>query len=191
MGTRRGGCTSVMFVGGDRAAAKCVKAARDLFGVLVADLAGAMTAAHGRTFKKGLAYACRDDAYHICVCEFTESPLPGCSDGGQCQPIDYVAMRVLVAAIDECSYSEVGVGPLQAQTYLNILGAGLQRKANIESWRSTNIWAMLMCGLSFPLSPLLGAGGPAAAGCGSGRRSRWGRRQRRRARCCPRRSSPG
>ena len=99
---QRGGCTSVMFVGGDRAAAKCVKAARDLFGVLVADLAGAMTAAHGRTFKKGLAYACRDDAYHICVCEFTESPLPGCSDGGQCQPIDYVAMRVLVAAIDEC-----------------------------------------------------------------------------------------
>ena len=33
---------------------------------------------------------------------------------------------------------------LQAQTYLNMLGAGLQRKANIESWRSTNIWAMLM-----------------------------------------------
>jgi beta-mannosidase len=40
--------------------------------------------------------------------------------------------------------SESGVVPLQTQTYLNMLGAGLQRKANIESWRSTNIWAMLM-----------------------------------------------
>jgi beta-mannosidase len=38
----------------------------------------------------------------------------------------------------------VGVESFQRQLYLNMLGAGLQRKANIESWRSTNIWAMLM-----------------------------------------------
>mmetsp|Transcript_58867 Transcript_58867/g.162742 ORF Transcript_58867/g.162742 Transcript_58867/m.162742 type:complete len:412 (-) Transcript_58867:162-1397(-) len=99
---QRGGCTSAMFVGGDRAATKCLKAARDLFGTVVADLAGAMSSAHGRQFKKsGMAYAYREDAMHIPVCEFTESPLPGVADGGMCQTIDYVGMRMLVAAIDE------------------------------------------------------------------------------------------
>mmetsp|Transcript_34843 Transcript_34843/g.80725 ORF Transcript_34843/g.80725 Transcript_34843/m.80725 type:complete len:430 (+) Transcript_34843:247-1536(+) len=99
---QRGGCTSAMFVGGDRAAIKCLKAARDLFGTVVADLAGAMSSAHGRQFKKsGMAYAYREDAMHIPVCEFTESPLPGVADGGMCQTIDYVGMRMLVAAIDE------------------------------------------------------------------------------------------
>eukprot|EP01052_Picozoa_sp_SAG31_P023629 SAG31_NODE_1960_length_6804_cov_3.421626_2_plen_59_part_00 len=38
----------------------------------------------------------------------------------------------------------VGEDALKEVTYLNMLAAGLQRKANIESWRSTNIWAMLM-----------------------------------------------
>ena len=38
----------------------------------------------------------------------------------------------------------VGVKSFQSQLYMNMLAAGLQRKANIESWRSTNIWAMLM-----------------------------------------------
>lgn len=99
---QRGGCTSAMFVGGDRAAAKCLKAARDLFGAVVADLAGAMSSAHARQFKKkGMAYAYREDAMHIPICEFTESPLPGVADRGVCQTIDYVGMRVLVAAIDE------------------------------------------------------------------------------------------
>ena len=38
----------------------------------------------------------------------------------------------------------VGADALKEECYLNMLAAGLQRKANIESWRSTNIWAMLM-----------------------------------------------
>ena len=38
----------------------------------------------------------------------------------------------------------VGVKPFQRVLYMNMLAAGLQRKANIESWRSTNIWLMLM-----------------------------------------------
>lgn len=38
----------------------------------------------------------------------------------------------------------VGPDVLKEECYLNMLAAGLQRKANIESWRSTNIWAILM-----------------------------------------------
>ena len=49
----------------------------------------------------------------------------------------------------------VGVKSFQSQLYMNILAAGLQRKANIESWRSTNIWAMLMWQLNeiWPVQP--------------------------------------
>eukprot|EP01050_Picozoa_sp_SAG11_P009517 SAG11_NODE_900_length_6632_cov_2.693403_5_plen_158_part_00 len=41
--------------------------------------------------------------------------------------------------------SAVGMEALQSQTYLSMLAAALQRKSDIESWRSTGIWGMLMC----------------------------------------------
>jgi len=37
-----------------------------------------------------------------------------------------------------------GEAAFKAQMYLNMLGAGLQRSTNIMSWRSTNVWGMLM-----------------------------------------------
>jgi hypothetical protein len=40
--------------------------------------------------------------------------------------------------------SAVGVEALQSQTYLSMLAASLERKSDIESWRSTGIWGMLM-----------------------------------------------
>jgi beta-mannosidase len=40
--------------------------------------------------------------------------------------------------------SVVGVEALQSQTYLSMLAASLERKSDIESWRSTGIWGMLM-----------------------------------------------
>ena len=42
--------------------------------------------------------------------------------------------------LNDTDLDAVGVKSFQRQLYLNMLGAGLQRKANIESWRSTNIW---------------------------------------------------
>ena len=42
--------------------------------------------------------------------------------------------------LKETDLDAVGVESFQRQLYLNMLAAGLQRKANIESWRSTNIW---------------------------------------------------
>ena len=40
--------------------------------------------------------------------------------------------------------SEVGQFPFKKQMYLCMLGAALQRKADVESWRSTNIFGSLM-----------------------------------------------
>eukprot|EP01052_Picozoa_sp_SAG31_P017595 SAG31_NODE_1211_length_9376_cov_2.931767_8_plen_136_part_00 len=40
--------------------------------------------------------------------------------------------------------SAVGIQALQSQTYLSMLAAALERKSDIESWRSTGIWGMLM-----------------------------------------------
>jgi hypothetical protein len=40
--------------------------------------------------------------------------------------------------------SEVGKSALQSQAYLSMLAAALERKSQIESWRSTGIWGMLM-----------------------------------------------
>ena len=40
--------------------------------------------------------------------------------------------------------SQVGAAALQSQAYLSMLAAALERKSDIESWRSTGIWGMLM-----------------------------------------------
>jgi hypothetical protein len=54
---------------------------------------------------------------------------------------NYPGDPIILSYFGSRNLSESGVRPFQAQLYLNMLGAGLQRKANIESWRSTNIWA--------------------------------------------------
>ncbi len=38
----------------------------------------------------------------------------------------------------------MGEESFKKQTYLCMLGAGLQRKTDIESWRSGNVWGTLM-----------------------------------------------
>ena len=40
--------------------------------------------------------------------------------------------------------SAVGVKALQSQTFLSMLAAALERKSDIESWRSTGIWGILL-----------------------------------------------
>ena len=38
----------------------------------------------------------------------------------------------------------MGEGPLKKQTYLCMLGQAIQRKTDIESWRSGNVWGTLL-----------------------------------------------
>ena len=49
----------------------------------------------------------------------------------------------------------VGAAALKEECYLNMLAAGLQRKANIESWRSTNVWCVDGGGQLIPNPPLV------------------------------------
>jgi len=55
-----------------------------------------------------------------------------------CDPIIYSYFG------QDVNLTHVGVRAFQKQLYLCLLGAGLQRKTNIESWRSTNIWGILL-----------------------------------------------
>ena len=57
---------------------------------------------------------------------------------------NYAANSLILSYFGPRNMSSIGVQALQAQTYLSMLAASLERKSNIESWRSTGIWGMLM-----------------------------------------------
>lgn len=57
---------------------------------------------------------------------------------------NYAANSLVLSYFGKRDMGAVGVEALQSQTYLSMLAASMERKAQIESWRSTGIWGMLM-----------------------------------------------
>ena len=65
---------------------------------------------------------------------------------------NYAANSLVLSYFGKRDMGAVGVEALQSQTYLSMLAASLERKSDIESWRSTGIWGMLMVSAAAPFA---------------------------------------